>query len=281
MDFSHFGLILLTSLFVEFSVFYPMPENIKTLTREQGQKILDRLRNDAEYWGEFITSPDVKLILGNAIYATNLQNKITINDFANAIYIYSVTENSRWFTIEMDNPGAIYGYFKKTVKSLLFNRKFMRQLIGIDPSLDPQCESLDVKFDDKLSVGEKLCQKENDTSSEIAEQKIQCFKDIVSLMCDKNRKFGELMYRYYLKGEKAETIALDFLQRGYIDAKGQTVNGKYSEKQLEAAIKNVQNSLLPRARDKFNTLALEMNFELKLEGKIKKSEIKKLTQKQI
>ena len=241
-----------------------MADKIKSISKEEGQRILDRLRSEPGYLAEFLISPDVRNILEKAINARNLKERVSVNDFVSAIYIYSA-ENPAWFSKEMDNPGGVYGYFKTTVGRLLTNRKFMRSLMGIDPKIDGNCDSLDAKEDDKLSLGEKLSEKESDNSSEIAAVKVERFREIVCLVYDKSLKFGELLHRTYINGEKAESIARDFMQRGLI-----------TSPDLDSAVKNVQNSLLPRARERFNAIALEKNYDLRLEGKVKKSIIKKI-----
>jgi hypothetical protein len=240
-----------------------MADKIKLISGEDGQKILERLQREPEYLAEFLTSPDVKSILEAAIRACSRQNDITVNDFISAIYIFSKSELN-WFE-KIDNPGAVYGYFKKMVRNLLTNRKFMRDLMGIDPKLDGQIDSMDTKEDKDKSLAEKLVEEETENSSEIETIKVDRFREIVCLVTEKSLKFGELLNRTYLKGEPAESIAVDFLQRGLIISRD-----------IESAIKNIQNSLLPRARDRFNAIALEKNYHFRIEGKVKKSIIKKI-----
>lgn len=241
-----------------------MAEKSKTISREEGQEIIDKLRSDPEYLAEFLLSPDVVAILEAAIRARSLQKKVSVNDFISAIYIYN-NDKAAWYLSDMDNPGAIYGYFQTTIRRYLTDRTFMRNLMGQEIKLENKCDSIDEKDDGRQSLSEKISNDVQDSSAEIAALKIERFKEILGLLYDKSLKFGELIQRTYIDGEKAESIAMDFWQRGLISASD-----------IESAIKNVQNSLLPRARDKFNDIALEKRYDLHLEGKIKKSIIKKI-----
>ena len=233
----------------------------KTITKEEGQIILDKLRNDKEYLAQFLISSDVTSILEAAIRSRGLQNKVTVVDFVSAIFIYSSSNQQKFPSAELNDPGALYGYFRTTVRRLLGDRNFMRTLVGIDPGIKED-NSIDAKEEGRRSLAETLIYEESDNYSEIADKKVERFREIVSLVYIKNPKYGELLQRTYLNGEKAEKIAEDFVKRGY-----------FKNKDTCAAVSNIQNSLLPRARKQFNLMAEK---ELELKGKVKKSIIKEL-----
>lgn len=229
--------------------------------------------------------PEVRLILESAITAASLKSKITVPDFANAIFVYTATGkvgNSEeeivqkpWYEYDII-PENIFGYFKTFVRHLFCKRKFMVYMLGTEPiNCNYRFDSIEAQEEGCRSLEETLSDEETDNSSEISSKKINEFKDILQQLYDKDPKKGELLKRYYLQGESAESIAVDFLKRGMMSYRPRE-DGSFSSDQIEAACRNVQNSMLPNARKKFNDFALNSKYKMKLEGKIKKSIIKKI-----
>lgn len=245
-----------------------------SFSNEDGINLIAGLtENKPEVWAEFLECERVAIILEYALKGAFLWGKVTVKDLANAIYIYTVTENNRWLTSEKETPGAIFDYFTKTVRSLLHNRKFMRSLIGFDSKVDIFSVPIDVAPENNRSLEERLpCQEDDIISSENARKKVQVFIEIISLVSEKKADYGELLRRYYIDHEDLRKIAIDFMKRGLI-------KGRYykeeelNEEEIQKAHDNLQNSRLARARDKFNEIALTKDFPL-LEGKIKKSMFK-------
>lgn len=245
-----------------------------SVTNEEGIKLIAGLiENDHDIWEGFLESKRVVEILMRALRATCLWGKVTVQDLASAIYIYTVTEDNRWLTSEKKNPGAIFDYFAKTVRSLLKSRKFMRSLLGFDPMIDKYSEAIDVAPENNRSLEERLADHDNeDVSREIARKKVQVFEEIIKLVGEKKADYGELLRRYYVLHEDLRAIAIDFMRRGLIKGK-RYKEEELNEVEIQKAFDNLQNARLARARDKFNEIALARNFPL-LEGKIKKSMFK-------
>lgn len=245
-----------------------------SVTNEDGIKLIAGLIvNDHDIWEEFLESKRVVEILMRALRATCLWGKVTVQDLASAIYIHTVTEDNRWITSEKQNPGAIFDYFAKTVRSLLKSRKFMRSLLGFDPMIDKHSEAIDVAPENNRSLEERMSdQDEEDVNREIARKKVQVFEEIIALVGEKKADYGELLRRYYVLHEDLHVIAIDFMRRGLIKGR-RYKEEELTEVEIKKAFDNLQNARLARARDKFNEIALARNFPL-LEGKIKKSMLK-------
>ena len=98
------------------------------------------------------------------------------------------------------------------------------------------------------------------------------FEEIIDLVEEKKPDYGELLKRYYLLHEDLVTITIDYMRRGLIKGRRYTEE-ELTKEEIKKAHDNLQNARLPRARDKFNEIALSKGFPL-LEGKIKKSMFK-------
>ena len=245
------------------------------VSNEEGAILIAGLiENDPNVWKEFLENKRVVEILMRALRATCVYGKVTVQDLASAIYIHTVAEDNRWLTSEKKNPGAIFDYFAKTVRSLLKSRKFMRSLLGFDPMIDRHSEVIDVAPENNRSLEERLSdQDDEDVSKEIARIKVQVFEEIITLVGEKKTDYGELLRRYYILQEDLRVTARDFMRRGLIKGRRYTEE-ELTEEEVQKAFNNLQNSRLAHARDKFNEIALSRNFPL-LEGKIKKSILKK------
>lgn len=245
-----------------------------SLSNQDGIRLIAGLiENDPKYWTDFLESKRVSEILEKALRATCLWGKVTVKDLASAIYIHTVTEDNRWLTSEKENPGAIFSYFAKTVRSLLKSRKFMRSLLGFDPKIDSHIAAIDVAPENNRSLEERLSLDDNkNTGREIARKKVRVFKEIIALVEEKKPDYGELLRRYYLHNEDLREIAIDFMRRGLIKGRRYRED-ELTEEEIQKAHDNLQNARLARARDKFNDIALSKGFPL-LEGKIKKSVFK-------
>lgn len=247
---------------------------MKSLSREEGQQLLDGIKTNLnENLSVFLLGPDAQIILSNALRAANLSKRVAIVDFTNSILLWSIS--NRWFD-HIEKPETIYAFFKTTIRRLITKRSFLKQYMGIDPYLDYQTDSLEAKDDGRKSWDERLTDEETDQSVDIAIQKVSRFQEIVCIVAEKYPKFGELLERYYLKGESPKEIAITFLRKRFIVPKGKESGDSFSEDQIQAATLNIQNSLLPRARDKFNEAALSKKYDFHLEGKIKKSIIRNI-----
>lgn len=244
------------------------------VSSEEGTKLIAGLiENDPEVWEAFLESKRVAVILERALSATCMHGKVTMQDLASAIYIHTVSEDNRWLTSEKKNPGAIFDYFAKTVRSLLKSRKFMRSLLGFDPLIDKHSEAIDVAPENNRSLEERLSDQDNeDANREIARLKVQVFEEIITLVGEKKADYGELLRRYYILQEDLRVIAIDFMRRGLIKGR-RFKEEELTEAEIQKAFDNLQNARLARARDKFNEIALSKNFPL-FEGKIKKSVLK-------
>lgn len=245
-----------------------------SVSNEDGTKLIAGLiENDPNVWKEFLESKRISVILEKALRASCVWGKVTVQDFASAIYIYTVDVDNRWLTSEKKNPGAIFDYFAKTVRSLLHSRKFTRSYLGFDPIIDRHSEAIDVASENNRPLEERLFnQEEEDSNREIARKKVQVFEEIITLVGEKKADYGELLRRYYVLHEDLRAIAVDFMRRGLI--KGRCYKEEeLAEEEIQKAFDNLQNARLARARDKFNEIALSRNFPL-LEGKIKKSMFK-------
>lgn len=242
-----------------------------SISNEDGEKLIAGLiDNDPEVWKVFLESERVVTILMRALRATCVYGKVTVQDLASAIYIHTVTDDNRWLTSEKKNPGAIFDYFAKTVRSLLKSRQFMRSLLGFDPKIDSYSEAIDVAPENNRSLEERLSnQEDEDVSREIAREKVQVFEEIISLVGENKTDYSELLRRYYILHEDLHVIAIDFMRRGLIKGR-RYKEEELTEVEIQKAFDNLQNARLRRARDKFNEIALSRNFPL-LEGKIKKS----------
>lgn len=219
----------------------------------------------------FLLEEDVQIIINTALRAVNLRNKVSNNDFANSFLLWS--REHKWFE-HINQPEAIYAYFKKTIRSLIVNQRFLQESFGINPFVEDQYDSLAINNEGRTKLENIPAEEESESSGDIAERKVALFIEIIGIVAEKNQKFGELLERHYLNGEPAESIAKDFLERKFIIPHGYVSGDSFSEEQIKAATLNVQNALLPRARDRFNEVALDRGSGLRLKGKIKKSIIR-------
>ena len=164
----------------------------RSFSNEDGLKLIAGLvENDPNIWCVFLESKRVVLILERALRATCVWGKVTVKDLASAIYIYTVTEDNRWLTSEKKNPGAIFDYFSKTVRSLLHNRTFTRVHLGFDPIIDNHSEAIDVAPENNRPLEERLSgQEDEDAGKEIARKKVQVFVDIIMLVSEIKAVYG-------------------------------------------------------------------------------------------
>lgn len=235
-----------------------------TFTNDDGTKLIYELTHDMQAWGRFLNDHRVQSILFKAIRHSPLQNRISVNDLGNSVFIYTLAENDTWLTSEKKNPGAIFRYFEKTVRSLMKTRKFVKDYLGIDIKM-----ATDPMPDNPLPLPEE----DADSSAQIAAGRVDAFQEIIAKVWDSNMVYGELLYRYYVKLDSVRTIAEDFLQRGLMTTAN--FDGKViSSQALDAAENNVQTRKLNAARALFNKIAEQHDFPYKLEGKIKKSVLK-------
>lgn len=245
-----------------------------SFSNEDGIELISGLiENRPDVWTKFLGDNRVKLILEKALRATCLWGKVNVMDLANAIYLHTVTEDNRWLASDKKNPGAIFDYFAKTVRSLLHRRKFMRSFLGFDPMIDRHSEAIDVAPENNRSLEERLSDQDNeDVGREIARKKVQVFEEIITLVGEKKADYGELLHRYYIQHEDLRAIAIDYMRRGLIKGR-RYKEEELTEEEIQKAHDNLQNARLARAREKFNEIALAKDFPL-LEGKIKKSMFK-------
>ena len=244
-----------------------------------------------EPWEAFFGFEDIEGILRKAINATCTQGHITLEDFKFAIFEYTVV-GYNWLAKKSEDhsPEAFRGFIKKVIRGLLVNVTFMRDYFGIRMirekkvdeetgealideitgkkktvvKMDTRSVSIDETPEDGRPLSERLSTESEDQKAD-AKEKLEFFKSIVrSLESNpKYSKFGELLRRYYLLDEEIGVIAVDFLRRGIISVRGWERSCKeIPEAIILSAKKNLQNRLLPRAREKFNSKALSWDLDL-------------------
>lgn len=238
----------------------------KRFSNEDGARLIHNLLNSPQAWGEFLYDPLVITILQCVISASPLRNRISPYDLGHSIYLYTLTEKSTWLSSEKKDPGGIYGYFSKTARSLLNNRRFVKNYLGWDLKMymDPLPIVIPVYTDD-----------EGESSAIKALRQVEEFEDIVNAVWEKSPTLGELLYRYYCKLDDIQDIARDFLRDNKVSAAG--FDGKtITDDVLIAAKNNLQTRKLNLAREAFNQIADTRHFPFRLEGKVKKSILKTL-----
>lgn len=235
-------------------------------TYEDGAKLIDDLIHDKQAWGRFLGEERVQKILGKAIAKSPLRGRVLAQDLGNAVYLYTTVDNASWLTSEKKNPGGIYYYFALTVRSLLKNRTFVKNYLGFD-----------LKVATNPIVDDPPAPNEDELFAPIAEQRVKEFEEIILQVWESHMVYGELLYRYYVVMDDARIIAKDFLHRGLMktaDYDGSSI----SERILDAAENNLQTRKLNLAREEFNKIAAIHNFPYKLNGKVKKTAMRKLHQ---
>lgn len=239
-----------------------------------------------DLWKEFFGREDIKGILRNAIYASCLQGRHKIEDqikdLADAIFEYTIVDYN-WIPEELDHdtPEAFLDYFKKTVRNLLTNRTFMREHFYVDLIVkkEKRVEGTEEKVkrivkenDRKVAIDETpeqgrpladtIPSRNEDRRADFKES-LDIFNSIVKKVEAKYPKHGELLRRHYLLQENLRVTAKDYLRRGLVSVKGKKwcEEGLWTEEILGSALKNLQNSLLPKAREKFDAIAFHMDFD--------------------
>lgn len=242
----------------------------KRFSNEDGARLIHDLLNSPQAWGKFLYDPLVITILQCVISASPLRNLVSPLDFGHAIFLFTLTEKTTWLSSEKKDPGGIYGYFAKTARSLLKNRRFVKTYLGCDIKMymDPLPIVIPFSTDD-----------EEESSAIKALRQVEEFQDIVNAVWEKAPTLGELLYRYYCKLDDIQDIARDFLRDNKVSAAG--FDGEIiTDDVLAAAKNNLQTRKLNLAREAFNQIADARNFPFRLEGKVKKSILKTLHAKQ-
>lgn len=265
-----------------------------TMTIEDAKKYMSGLQDNShpELWESFLHEDEIRSILKTWLRASCLGADYTVDDLAHAIYLYSITKHNLVPTelekdIEDENgrkkasneSSCLPGYFKVTVKRLLWNPSFLRSSFGVVLHIDLGKARLDeTPQNGGAMLSERLPARREQEMAE-AKEDVETFKLIIKLVEEKypRKPYGELLRRYYLPPrEEARIIAIDFLRKGLIRV-GDRLFGEndiLTEPIIKAATDNIQNRKLPYARDKFNEIALSYKIDLRLSGKIKKSIIK-------
>ena len=233
-----------------------------------------------EKWDEFLRIYEIEKILKNAIASRSAQAHVSLEDFKYAIFEYSVTEY-KWMAkkTEDHSPESFRGFFKKVVRSLLTSPKFMREYFGlklitvdtIDKQtgdsqkvrvIDDKRVSIDETPEGRRPVSETIPSPGGTTSLE-ARENLRIFMKIVNILQSKYPKLGELFIRYYINEEKIQDIAKDYLRRGEVRVHGILYcdEALWTEDIIERAKKNLQNSMLRCAREKFNAIAIHEDFD--------------------
>lgn len=235
-----------------------------------------------DLWKEFFGRDDIKSILRKAIYASCSQGRIDEKQLAYAIFEYTIVDYN-WVPkeLESDDPVSFLSYFKKTVRNLLTNRKFMREHFYIDLIVqkdvsDEESEGkrkrvvkeddrkigIDVNPENGRPLADTLPSGNVEKRAEFKEN-LDIFKSIVKIVEKKYPKHGELLRRYYQDEEDIHDIARDYLRRGVVSVKGKKWydDSLWTEDIIEGAVKNLQNSMLPKAREKFDLIAIHLDFD--------------------
>lgn len=266
------------------------------MTIEEAREYLEGLHNNSrpELWHQFFELEEIKKILRIAVRASCLRGDFQslVEEMAHAIYLYSVTEYN-WVPKELrddlidyktgrertpNEPSHLPGYFEQVVLHLIIKRKFMRDYLGVDLKIDAGAKHIDEVPVEGRPLGEKISSDNTrETEIEEAKERIETFIKIVKIVEDRSPKHGELLRRYYIPPQDAmRVIAIDYLRRGVIKV-GEKKYGNEEvipEDVVQHACDNLQNSMLPRACQKFNDVALSKQTNLQLKGKVKKSIIK-------
>lgn len=232
----------------------------KRFSNEDGAKLIHDLLYTPKAWVDFLNNPFVLIILQCAIYDSPLRNRVSAGDLGHSFYEYTVTENNSWLSNDKNNPGGIYSYFAKTVRSLLHNRRFVKYYLGIDLLMTLKPIPDNPLFPDD----------EEESSAIKALRHVEEFEEIIEAVWDESPILGELLYRYYIKLDGIQDIAYDFLRDNKMTADGydgETITADV----LNAAKNNLQTRKLNMARGVFNQIASERHFPFRLEGKVKKS----------
>ena len=241
----------------------------KRFTNEDGAKLIHDLLYSPKTWGTFLSNPLVVSILKYAIDHSPLRNYATVGDLGQSFFEYTFTENDSWLSKDKKNPGGIYTYLSKTIRSLLNNRHFVKNYLGVDLLM-----IMGPIPDYPIPIEE-----EEESSAIKALRQVEEFEEIVNAVWEKSPTLGELLYRYYFKLDDIQDIAHDFLRDNKMTAAG--FDGEtITDDVLTAAKNNLQTRKLNMAREAFNQIADARNFPFRLEGKVKKSILKTLRSEQ-
>jgi len=235
-----------------------------------------------EKWREFFDFKEIKGILQKALNATCAQGHVSMEDFKYALFEYTLTDYN-WISKKSDDhsPESFLGFFKKTVRNLLSNVRFMREYFGLklahvtvinnetgEQKQITQKDNRNRSFDDLPENSRPLSdtlpsQDEGKRADE--KENLRIFLKIANSMLRDSKKpiLGELLIRYCYQKQSIPEIAKDYLRRCLIKVGGAYYPDEesWTPEILESAKKNVLNSMLPRARKKFDAIAIHEDFD--------------------